>query len=202
MSRKGNIFTVVAPSGTGKTTLVAALLKIEPTIQLSVSYTTRAPRIGEIEGKAYHFVSVDTFKNMIAQKELVEYAEVHGHFYGTSRLWLETAQQKGQDILLEIDWQGAAQIKNLFPDAIGIFILPPSLRTLEERLFNRGTDSVDIINRRLHAAQQEIDQIAAFDYVIINEKIDMAVHDLLSIIHASRLTYAQQIKPINAVLQS
>lgn len=202
MSRKGNIFTVVAPSGAGKTTLVAALLKIEKSVQLSISYTTRAPREGEKNGEAYHFVSLEVFKSMIAQEELLEYAEVHGNFYGTSRLWLETAQGKGQDILLEIDWQGAAQVKKLFPETIGIFILPPSLKSLQERLIARGTDSAEVINRRLQLARTEIDQIAAFDYAIINEKIDVAVEDLLSIIRVSRLTYAQQIKQIDTVLQS
>lgn len=202
MSRKGNIFTVVAPSGAGKTTLVAALLKIEKSVQLSISYTTRTPREGEVNGKAYHFVSLDVFKSMIAKEELLEYAEVHGNFYGTSRLWLESAQEKGQDILLEIDWQGAAQVKKLFPEAIGIFILPPSLKSLQERLITRGTDSAEVINRRLQLARTEIDQIAAFDYVIFNEKIDVAVEDLLSIIRVSRITYAQQIKQIDTVLQS
>lgn len=200
ISRKGNIFTVVAPSGAGKTTLVSALLVADPKIQLSVSYTTRAPRDGEVDGKAYHFVRPETFQQMIARQELLEYAEVHGNFYGTSRLWLEQAQKDGRDILLEIDWQGAQQVRQIFADTIGIFVLPPSLRTLEKRLIDRGTDSIDIIQRRLAAAQTEIEHIDEFDYVIINASVDSAVRDLRAIVRAARLTRTQQQSMIHAVL--
>lgn len=198
--QKGNIFTIVAPSGAGKTTLVKELLAIDPSLQLSVSYTTRPPRIGEVEGAAYHFVSVDTFKQMIARQELVEFAEVHGNFYGTSRKWLETAQEKGQDILLEIDWQGARQVRQLFVDTVNIFILPPSISLLESRLRDRGTDSPEIINRRLAAALTEIEHIDEFDYVVINEVINHAVEDLTAIIRSVRLTRARQQLNIHAVL--
>jgi len=200
MSQKGHIFTVVAPSGAGKTTLVAALLAADTTIQLSVSYTTRPPRKGEIEGKSYHFVDIDTFKQMIAQQALLEYAEVHGHFYGTSRLWLEQTQRAGYDILLEIDWQGAQQIRRLFTDIVGIFILPPSLQALEQRLLARGTDSLDVIQRRLRAAYEEIAHIHEFDYVVINECKKHAVDDLTAIVHAARLTRRQQQSKIDAIL--
>ena len=202
ISRTGNIFTLVAPSGAGKTTLVAALLATDPQIQLSISYTTRAPRAGEIEGKSYHFVSLDVFQQMIHRQEFVEYAEVHGHFYGTSRLWLEQVQKQGGDILLEIDWQGAQQIRQVFTDTIGIFVLPPSLKALEKRLIERDTDSPAVIQRRLQAARTEIEHIHEFDYVIINEYIDSAVHDLRAIVHAARLTRLQQQMTIQAVLEN
>ena len=199
-SRKGNIFTVVAPSGAGKTTIVAGLLAADPKIQLSVSYTTRLPRDGEIDGKSYHFVSIDTFQQMIARQELLEYAQVHGNLYGTSRLWLEQAHQDGRDILLEIDWQGAQQVRHIFANTIGIFILPPSLNLLEKRLLARGTDSPEVIQRRLSAARTEINHIHEFDYVIINEYVESAVRDLTAIVRAARLTHAQQQDMINAVL--
>lgn len=199
-SNKGLIFTIVAPSGAGKTTLVKGLLNIDPTLQLSVSYTTRPPRKGEVDGVAYHFVSVDTFKQMIARQEFVEYAEVHGNFYGTSRTWLETAQKDGQNILLEIDWQGAQQVREIFPDTINVFILPPSIEMLEKRLIGRGTDGPEIIQRRLSAALTEITHIDEFDYIVINEIIDDAIADLASIVRASRLTKAQQKNNIHAVL--
>jgi guanylate kinase len=199
-SRKGNIFTVVAPSGAGKTTIVSGLLAADPQIQLSVSYTTRAPREGETEGKSYHFVSVDTFQHMIARQELLEYAQVHGNWYGTSRLWLEEAQRNGRDILLEIDWQGAQQVRHIFAETIGIFILPPSLSTLEKRLLERGTDKPEVIERRLKAARTEIEHIHEFDYVIINEYIEKAVSDLTAIVRAARLTCIQQQFVINTIL--
>lgn len=199
-SRTGNIFTVVAPSGAGKTTLVNALLAADPEVQLSVSYTTRAPRAGEIEGKSYHFVSEGTFREMIARNELLEYAEVHGNFYATSRIWIERALQNGRDILLEIDWQGAQQVKQAFADMIGIFILPPSIKALKKRLLGRGTDNPDVIERRFLAAKAEIDHLDEFDYVIINEDLAEAVQDLIAIVRAARLTRARQQWRIQPVL--
>jgi guanylate kinase len=199
--RKGNIFTIVAPSGAGKTTIVSGLVATDPNVQLSVSYTTRAPRAGEIEGKSYHFVSLDTFQQMIAQQALLEYAQVHGNWYGTSRLWLEQVLQNGRDILLEIDWQGAQQVRQIFTQTIGIFILPPCLSTLEKRLRERGTDKPEVIAQRLKAAQTEIAHIDEFDYVIINKYVENAVRDLSAIVQAVRLTRIQQQHMINTILK-
>jgi guanylate kinase len=188
----GNVFLVVAPSGAGKSTLVNALLARDATIALSISYTTRAPRPGEVDGREYHFVSIDEFKERRARGEFLESAEVHGHFYGTSRLWIEQRMQAGSDVLLEIDWQGARQVKQVFPHAVGIFILPPSIEALEQRLHKRGQDSPQVIARRLLAAGSEIAHAPEFDYVIINEDFDRALADLTAIVTAARLRYASQ----------
>jgi guanylate kinase len=188
----GNIFMVVAPSGAGKSTLVNALLARDPAIQLSVSYTTRPPRPGEQDGREYHFVSVEEFKARRARGEFLESAEVHGNFYATSRVWIEQRMLEGRDVLLEIDWQGARQIKAAFAHAIGIFILPPSIDALEQRLHKRGQDSPQVIARRLLAAGAEIAHAPEFDYVIINENFDHALADLTAIVTAARLRYASQ----------
>jgi guanylate kinase len=188
----GNIFMVVAPSGAGKSTLVNALLAKDPAIQLSVSYTTRPPRPGEQDGREYHFVSVEEFKARRARGEFLESAEVHGNFYATSRVWIEQRMREGRDVLLEIDWQGARQIKAAFAHAVGIFILPPSIEALEERLHKRGQDSPQVIARRLLAAGAEIAHAPEFDYVIINENFDHALADLTAIVTAARLRYASQ----------
>ncbi|MFC4160153.1 guanylate kinase [Chitinimonas lacunae] len=189
---KGNIFVVVAPSGAGKTTLVLALLAAEPQVQLSVSYTTRAPREGEVEGRDYHFVSRDAFLAMINHGDFLEHAEVHGNFYGTSQSWINDALATGRDILLEIDWQGAQQVRRHFPEAIGIFILPPSAEVLEQRLRGRGKDSEEAIARRLKNAREEISHIDEADYVIVNEHIDEAVRDIIGIVRAERLRLTRQ----------
>lgn len=188
----GNIFLVVAPSGAGKSTLVNALLAKDPTIQLSVSYTTRPPRPGEVDGREYHFVSVDDFKARRARGEFLESAEVHGNYYATSRVWIEERMREGRDVLLEIDWQGARQVKAAFASAVGIFILPPSIDALEKRLHKRGQDSPQVIARRLLAAGSEIAHAPEFDYVIINEDFDRALADLTAIVTAARLRYASQ----------
>ncbi|MEW5879724.1 MAG: guanylate kinase [Pseudomonadota bacterium] len=188
----GNIFLVVAPSGAGKSTLVNALLARDPTIQLSVSYTTRPPRPGEVDGREYHFVSVDDFKARRARGEFLESAEVHGNYYATSRVWIEERMREGRDVLLEIDWQGARQVKAAFASAVGIFILPPSIDALEKRLHKRGQDSPQVIARRLLAAGSEIAHAPEFDYVIINEDFDRALADLTAIVTAARLRYASQ----------
>ncbi len=188
----GNIFLVVAPSGAGKSTLVNALLAKDTAIQLSVSYTTRPPRPGEVDGREYHFVSVEDFRARRARGEFLESAEVHGHYYGTSRLWIEERVRDGSDVLLEIDWQGARQVKAAFPHAIGIFILPPSIDALEKRLHKRGQDSPQVIARRLLAAGSEIAHAPEFDYVIINEDFERALADLAAIVTAARLRYASQ----------
>ena len=188
----GNLFMVVAPSGAGKSTLVNALLAKEPGIELSVSTTTRPPRPGEMNGREYHFVSVEEFKALRAQGEFLESAEVHGNFYGTSRRWIESRMQAGNDVLLEIDWQGARQIKSHFSHAIGIFILPPSIEALETRLHKRGQDSGEVIRRRLVAAGSEIAHAPEFDYVLINEDFNLALSQLSAIVTAARLRCATQ----------
>lgn len=188
----GNLYVVAAPSGAGKTTLVRQLLEKEPEVHLSISYTTRSPRPGEENGREYHFVTVEDFRAMIARDEFLEWAEVHGNFYGTSKKWIADQLAADNDVLLEIDWQGAQQVRKLFKDAIGIFILPPSMEELTRRLTGRGTDSVEVIARRLAAAQAEMRHVGEFDYVIINDLLDRALDDLRSIVHASRLVFAAQ----------
>ena len=188
----GNLYVVAAPSGAGKTTLVRMLLEREGDVRLSISYTTRAPRTGEENGREYHFVAVDAFKEMIAREEFLEWAEVHGNFYGTSQKWIASQLAGGNDVLQEIDWQGAQQVRKLFPKAIGIFILPPSMEELTRRLTGRGTDSDEVIGRRLAAAQAEMRHVGEFDYVIINDQINRALDDLCSVIRASRLAYGAQ----------
>lgn len=191
MSR-GNIYVVTAPSGAGKTTLVRALLASDQQIQLSISYTTRAPRVGEIHGKDYYFVTRHEFENMINANALIEHAEVFGNYYGTSQNWIESMLAQGKDILLEIDWQGAQQVRKLLPEAIGIFILPPSLMALESRLRGRGKDSEEVIVRRLAAAREEISHVDEFDYVIINDHFEEAMRDMVSIVRAERLKLGRQ----------
>ncbi|MDN0077384.1 guanylate kinase [Crenobacter sp. SG2303] len=189
----GNIFIVTAPSGAGKTTLVAALLAAERAVQHSVSYTTRAPREGEVEGRHYHFVTREDFEARIERGEFLEYAEVYGNYYGTSATWIRERLAEGRDILLEIDWQGAQQVHKLFPDAVSIFILPPSLEELESRLRGRGTDSDEVIARRLAMARSEIDHAETFDYILINDDLGTATLDLISVVRAERLRPARQL---------
>jgi len=174
----GNLFIISAPSGAGKTSLVSALLKSNKHIALSVSYTTRAPRPGEIDGKDYHFVSREKFLEMAKHGDFLESAEVYGNLYGTSQPWIEKELASERDILLEIDWQGAEQVRRLMPHVISIFILPPSLSALETRLKGRGQDSAEVIARRMQAAQEDISHVAEFDYVIINDKLDEALLQL------------------------
>lgn len=188
----GNIYIVVAPSGAGKTSLVAALLQAEPTVELSVSYTTRPARTGEVDGQHYHFVEHAEFQAMIEGQDFLEYAEVYGNFYGTSVRWLQSRLEQGRDILLEIDWQGAEQVRKVFPEAIGIFILPPSIEELERRLRGRGTDSEEVILRRLASARSEIDKVAEYDYIVVNDDFERAKGDLVSIFRARRLRAAVQ----------
>lgn len=188
----GNLYVVAAPSGAGKTTLVRLLLESELDVQLSVSYTTRDPRPGETDGREYHFVDTAEFRAMIDRHEFLEWAEVHGNFYGTSKTWIADQLAAGRDVLLEIDWQGAQQVRSLFPEAIGVFILPPSMEELTRRLTGRGTDSAAVISRRLAAAQAEMRHVGEFDYVIINDQLEQALDDLRAVVRASRLSLAAQ----------
>ena len=190
---KGNVFIVCAPSGAGKTSLVAELLRRDRNARLSVSHTTRPPRPGEQEGRDYHFVSRPAFEAMIARGEFLESAEVHGNLYGTSQKWIDEHRARDVDIVLEIDWQGARQVRGLIPEAIGIFILPPSPDTLRRRLIDRGQDSDAVIERRVQAARGEIAHLAEFDYVIINSNFDAAVEDLVSIVRSARLRAGAQV---------
>jgi guanylate kinase len=189
----GNLFIVSAPSGAGKTSLVNALLASVSGIKLSVSYTTRAPRPGEVDGREYHFVSRDTFLEMAQRGDFLESAEVYGNLYGTSQSWIEAEIAGGHDILLEIDWQGAAQVRKIFPDCIGVFILPPSLQALESRLKGRQQDSAEVIERRLQAARDDIAHVAEFDYVIINDKLDEAMQQLRAVVVAAGLRREAQL---------
>jgi guanylate kinase len=188
----GCLFVIAAPSGGGKTSLVNALLAREPGIRLSVSYTTRKPRPGEHEGVHYHFVDQATFDSLNASGEFLEHAFVHGHWYATSKTWLAAQVAAGQDVLLEIDWQGAAQVRTLLPDSVHIFVLPPSLAVLKERLENRGQDDAGTIERRLAGAVEEMRRWEEFDYVIINQDFATAVNDLDAIVRAARLKVPRQ----------
>ena len=188
----GSLFIVAAPSGAGKSTLVNALLAKEPGIKLSISTTTRAPRAGEQDGREYYFTTADDFLARAERGEFLEWAEVHGNYYGTSRVTVEKEMKNGTDILLEIDWQGARQVKKQFPDAAGIFILPPSIAALEERLHKRGTDEPHIITRRLLAAGGEMAHAPEFEYAIINEEFNVALAELQAIVKATRSRFAQQ----------
>ncbi len=189
----GNIFMVVAPSGAGKSSLVNALLAQDSAISLSISCTTRDPRPGEVHNQHYRFIDKEAFLALRDANQLLEWAEVHGNFYGTPRDHVEDCIQNGRDVLLEIDWQGARQIKRHFPDAIGIFILPPSLEALEARLRNRGQDSPQVITKRLLAAGGEMAHVVECQYVIINQEFSIALSQLAQIVTASRLRYASQV---------
>ncbi len=198
----GNVFIICAPSGAGKTSLVAELLRRERSARLSVSHTTRAPRPGEQDGREYHFVARPVFEAMIKRGEFLESADVHGNLYGTSQGWIDEQRAHDVDIVLEIDWQGAQQVRKLIADAIGIFILPPSLAALRRRLNDRGQDSTAVIERRLQAAQGEIAHLAEFDYVMINHNFDDAVEDLVSIVRAARLRTASQVSRHSDLINS
>jgi guanylate kinase len=189
----GNLFIISAPSGAGKTSLVHALLGINSHIDLSVSYTTRDPRHGEQDGKDYHFVSRETFLEMAKRGEFLESAEVYGNLYGTSQTWISREITRGRDILLEIDWQGAAQVRRLFPDCISIFILPPSISALEQRLKGRGKDNDEVIAKRMAAVRDDVAHIAEFDYVIINDNLDDALRELDAVVLSARLRCAKQL---------
>ena len=190
----GCLYVIVAPSGAGKSTLVNALLEREPDIGLSISYTTRAPRPGEVSGREYFFVSLDEFEAMAARGEFLEHAEVYGNWYGTSKRWIEKTRATGSDVLLEIDWQGARAVKSIFPDMSFIYILPPSIEVLRQRLVKRGKDSKEVIERRLAEAREDLKHVHQADYVIINEDFSVALLDLQSVVRALRVTAVRQLK--------
>ena len=188
----GLLFVVSAASGTGKTSLVKALLDRVTNLHVSVSHTTRGQRPGELDGVHYHFTEKDSFLALVEQGGFIEYAEVFGNYYGTAQATVKEQLAKGHDVLLEIDWQGAQQVRKLFPVSKQIFILPPSQFDLRQRLSNRGTDSVEVIERRLGCAVEDMQQYVNFDYVIINDDFNKALHDLESVIIANRLVITQQ----------
>jgi guanylate kinase len=196
----GNLFIISAPSGAGKTSLVHALLNINPHIDLSVSYTTRDPRSGEQDGKDYYFVSRETFFEMAKRGDFLESAEVYGNFYGTSQIWISQEIAKGRDILLEIDWQGAAQVRRLFAESISIFILPPSLQALERRLTGRGKDNAAVIAKRLAAVREDVAHVAEFDYVIINDNLDEALRELNAVVLSAALRCTKQLSRHQALI--
>jgi guanylate kinase len=189
MDYPGNLFVVAAPSGAGKSSLVKSLLELDHHLVLSVSHTTRDPRGQEQQGREYHFIDEAAFRAKIKRGEFFEWAEVHGHLYGTSRAAIEDSLRSGQDVVLEIDWQGALQIKRLFAHAVLIFILPPSWDELEQRLRRRGEDRAEVIERRMANARLEVAQARNFDFVIINGLFEAAVFDLKTIVHSQRLKY-------------
>ena len=189
---QGTLYIVAAPSGAGKSSIVNAVLKRMPDVALSISYTSRAPRPGERHAQHYHFVGKDEFERMIAAGEFFEHALVHGDYKGTARQSVLPLLEKGLDVLLEIDWQGARQVRAQIPDAKGIFILPPSRQALETRMRNRGQDSDAVIAQRLAAAREEMSHYAEFDYLIVNEHFDQAVQEVASIFTAQRLRIDRQ----------
>ena len=190
----GSLFVVAAPSGAGKSSLVKALLEIEAKLSVSVSHTSRAPRGQEQDGREYHFVSRDRFQALIAEQAFVEWAEVHGNLYGTSRAGIEARLAQGEDTVLEIDYQGALQIKRLFPSAVLIFILPPSWQELRQRLMRRGDTEPEVIERRMSAARNEVAQAKHFDFVVVNALFETALFDLKTVVHSQRLKYAAQLR--------
>ena len=197
----GHLYIIAAPSGAGKTSLVRELLATDPAVKLSISYTTRAPRPAEVDGRHYHFVDEARFLQMLEAGDFLESALVHGARYGTSQTQVERVLQAGNDLILEIDWQGAAQVRRLYPQSIGIFILPPSIEALQQRLNNRGQDSAEVIARRVAAAREEMSHVAEFDYVTINDIFDVALQDLLAIIRAQRLKRDVQLRAHAALLE-
>ena len=184
---KGTLYIIAAPSGAGKTSLVTQLVKTTRHITVSISHTTRDAREGEVSGQHYHFVSVDAFQHMIGKGDFLEHAEVFGNFYGTSQVWVQEQLAKGIDVILEIDWQGGQQVRRLMPEAIGIFILPPSQKELHTRLTGRGQDDDNIIAHRMAKAVSEMSHYGEFDYLIINDDFDEALFDLKAVIRSQRL---------------
>ncbi len=202
MDTPGNLFCVAAPSGAGKSSLVKALLELDSRLSVSVSHTTRAPRGQEQHGREYWFVDEPSFQAMIEGDEFFEWARVHGHLYGTSRQAIQARLSRGEDVVLEIDWQGALQIKKLFAHAVLIFILPPSWDELRQRLNRRGEDGADVIETRMVNARAEVAQARHFDFVIINSLFETALFDLKTVVHSQRLRYAAQLRNRSSVFSA
>jgi guanylate kinase len=198
----GNLFIITAASGTGKTSLLRALLAVDAQIERSVSYTTRQPRLGEADGVDYHFVDEAQFMRMLCDGDFLESAEIYGARYGTSQTLVDIALQAGNDLVLEIDWQGAEQVRRLYLEAISIFILPPSLEALAERLNSRGQDSAEVIARRLAAAREEMSHASEFDYVIMNDDFQTALEDLRAIVRTQRLRRDKQLQQYQNLFNS
>jgi guanylate kinase len=193
MAYTGSMLMVVAPSGAGKSSLVNALLQKDPDIGLSVSFTTRAPRPGEVDGREYNFLSEQEFLKRKESGDFLEWANVHGNYYGTSKSWIESQMQNGKDVILEIDWQGARQVQQLIPQAIWIFILPPSIQTLEERLRKRAQDDEATIQKRVAAAKDELAHVAEANYLVVNDDFEQALNELNQVVLASRLRTGPQL---------
>jgi len=202
MAERGNLFVIAAPSGAGKTSLVNALVDSLEKIQVSISHTTRMPRPGEEHGVNYYFISKRDFEQEIAQGHFLEYAIIFESLYGTSKTWVEKTLDEGIDVILEIDWQGYHQIKKMLPSAIGVFILPPSLEALKERLVGRQQDSMAVIEKRLQDAQTTISHVKEFDYVVVNDDFDQTLKDLSVIIAASRLSKTSQVERHSGLLKA
>ncbi len=199
---QGTLYIFAAPSGAGKTSLVKALVERADNIEVSVSHTTRTPRPGEVDSINYHFIDIETFKGMVAKGEFLEHARVFDNFYGTARANIEQRLAAGVDVILEIDWQGARQVREQFPDSIGVFILPPSRQTLEERLRGRGQDDAEVIARRMRDAVSEMTHYAEFDYLVINDDFDTALAELMAIVTARRLRTEVQASRHQPMLQA
>ena len=200
-SRGGVLYVVSSPSGGGKGTLIRRMLDVVPDLSYSVSYTTRAPRNGEVNGREYFFVDPNQFERMVAASEFLEWANVHGHLYGTARRQVTEEVMSGTDIVLEVDVQGAASVKSLGLDSVSVFILPPSLETLRNRLIARGTDSAEQLAVRLRKAPEELSQYATFDYVIVNDEVDRAAAQLAAIIVAERARRTRQERLVKEVIE-
>lgn len=197
---RGNLYTVSAPSGAGKTSLVKALVDSLEGIRVSVSHTTRARRPGETDGVNYHFVSAEQFIAMLSESAFLEHAQVFANYYGTSKQWVEEQLAAGMDVILEIDWQGAEQIRRLIPDTIGVFILPPSREALRQRLTGRGQDSQDIIDARMKEATNEMTHYVEAHYLIINDQFDTALHEFRALVISQRLLQSRQSQRHQALL--
>src|SRR5690554_994060 len=189
---QGTLFVISAPSGAGKTSLVSEMLRQDPKLRVSVSHTTRPMRNGEQEGVNYHFVARDEFEAMILRGDFLEHADVFGNYYGTSQVWVREALATGQDVILEIDWQGAEQVRRLIPECVSVFIVPPSAEVLRQRLVGRGTDAADVVERRLAEAEEECRHAVEFDYLVVNDDFGVALADLLSIVRSHRLKMSVQ----------